>query len=425
MVLDNSSESRSDDLSDDQPPSDGDTYSSSPSTDEEGHVVYNIDINKYPRRIRFLSPFDTTPNDKDPVLREAIHNRIQRMAVILKRNPTVDEVDAMAYWTSRQIAISAYSLPIGITAAVWRTYSTRHTFNFPFYKPDLEKLNPTAFPSSRMSWLSGTLAKQAWHCSRLVAYMAAANLLAGFTVGSYAASVAAVGCMSDKRLQTYGEAMKAQVQTQRGRINNLPNQKVPTANGQHDDNSPSWKSPEDDASPTGGAYQDMDTNYVGDRAGAGQYGRMDGRTSMEDNTREARQNPISQTKSSNDGDVAFPMESEPRDFDMGFDDASPTGGERVTDTQSTGGSAWERIRQQAQTGRSPRSVGPGQKTRNPVAAQEQPANESSSADNYSFSSTDRERQIARDEAQKEFDARVERERRGGDFSSGSGDQKRW
>jgi hypothetical protein len=47
------------------------------------------------------------------------------------------------------------------------------------------------------------------------------------------------------------------------------------------------------------------------------------------------------------------------------------------------------------------------------------------SDDYAFSKETEERSLARDQAQKEFDARVERERRGGDFSSGSGDQKRW
>jgi hypothetical protein len=46
-------------------------------------------------------------------------------------------------------------------------------------------------------------------------------------------------------------------------------------------------------------------------------------------------------------------------------------------------------------------------------------------DSFAFSKTEEERTYAKEEAQKEFDARVERERRGGDFSKGGGDQKRW
>lgn len=46
-------------------------------------------------------------------------------------------------------------------------------------------------------------------------------------------------------------------------------------------------------------------------------------------------------------------------------------------------------------------------------------------DSFTFSKTEEERNLAQIEAQKEFDARVEKERRGGDFSSGNGDQKRW
>jgi hypothetical protein len=36
-------------------------------------------------------------------------------------------------------------------------------------------------------------------------------------------------------------------------------------------------------------------------------------------------------------------------------------------------------------------------------------------DSYSFSNSDEERQLAKTEAQKEFDARIERERQGRDF----------
>lgn len=64
------------------------------------------------------------------------------------------------------------------------------------------------------------------------------------------------------------------------------------------------------------------------------------------------------------------------------------------------GSAWERLRQQATSGK-------------PV----QPARRdtSSSGDSFSFSSTDEDRQLAKAEAQKDFDSRIERERSGEEF----------
>ena len=43
-------------------------------------------------------------------------------------------------------------------------------------------------------------------------------------------------------------------------------------------------------------------------------------------------------------------------------------------------------------------------------------------EDYSFSSADSDRQLAKDEAQKKFDEQVERERQGGDFNK---ENRRW
>ena len=48
---------------------------------------------------------------------------------------------------------------------------------------------------------------------------------------------------------------------------------------------------------------------------------------------------------------------------------------------------------------------------------------SSSEDSFSFSSSDEEKGYAKAEAQREFDERVEKERRGGDFSNDG--RRRW
>jgi hypothetical protein len=45
-------------------------------------------------------------------------------------------------------------------------------------------------------------------------------------------------------------------------------------------------------------------------------------------------------------------------------------------------------------------------------------------DSFSFSQGEEDKQLAKTEAQKEFDARLERERSGKDFDEGSG-RKRW
>jgi len=126
----------------------------------------------------------------------------------------------------------------------------------------------------------------------------------------------------------------------------------------------------------------------------------------------------------------------PGDDPFGVDDASPTGGEgatgqgqgRWTNTHSdTSESAWERIRKgQSPTAHPPadgsedgvNAVGPnepkvgGWPNRASINRHGQDGNKEPGTDSFTFSKSEEERQLARQEAQKEFDAKVEKERAG-------------
>jgi hypothetical protein len=82
------------------------------------------------------------------------------------------------------------------------------------------------------------------------------------------------------------------------------------------------------------------------------------------------------------------------------------------------------VRQGAGRGRQSESGQSQEQSRGWAGVREQ-AQSPTASDDFAFSKENEERSLARTEAQREFDARVERERRGGDFSSGSGNQKRW
>lgn len=83
-----------------------------------------------------------------------------------------------------------------------------------------------------------------------------------------------------------------------------------------------------------------------------------------------------------------------------YDDASPS---------APTASAWDRLRGNALSS-------PGNKS---PSAWSQSQAQQKQGDDFAFSSTDEERQLAKTEAQADFDARVERERRGGDFTQSS------
>lgn len=104
-----------------------------------------------------------------------------------------------------------------------------------------------------------------------------------------------------------------------------------------------------------------------------------------------------------------------------FDDASPVSSSAQNNANS-GGSAWDRIRQQSQQ---PQRRQQQQQQRQWGQQQQQQQQSSewgniddanpqrhSASENYSFSAADEERATAKTQAQKEFDALVERERYG-------------
>ena len=130
------------------------------------------------------------------------------------------------------------------------------------------------------------------------------------------------------------------------------------------------------------------------------------------------------------------MDKEAQSFDDSFDEASTTVRRGMEDTVAVGESAWDRIRRQASgqpagnrgsnwpAGQEQQAPRPGQRAWR-RDSQRHPRERPETGDSISYSKSEEERQLARAEAQKEFDDRVEQERRSGDFSSDNGDQKRW
>jgi hypothetical protein len=100
------------------------------------------------------------------------------------------------------------------------------------------------------------------------------------------------------------------------------------------------------------------------------------------------------------------------------DDMSPTSG--GSDSPFPQESAWDRIRREAASGQSQSPSTPGYS----AEKRQTPRQESAPGDSFTFSATDEERQLAKQDAQKDFDARVERERQGRDFEDSTA-RKKW
>jgi len=423
MVLEDSSAVDTSPLDAGAPPSDDDPYSNS-----QSRAGFHIDRSGFPKPIPIIGPLFGY-NDK--LFSRVLQQKAQVAGTALKRPVNQDEANALAYWTAKQISIFSYGAPLGIAAGWWRAYSTTSTFGFPFWKPNLETFNAEVWPP-RIGLLRGNRAIAAWHATRMLAYGVVGNYVGQILFGSYSMSVSTVGELSDPRLKDYMDAIRQQAQQRRGTLPN-PSRGPAVAHGpqqrdrRHDTT--------EDASPTGGLYGDDGDDSAGfenDTEG----GIAEENLSVQG--RGIRWPQANQTQPLSAGQTG-PSVTQDRSFDP-FDDASPTGEQGVTaDTTPSDGSAWERIRRGAISGsggkpasnwpsaRSPQAPGQGStgswKKQSDAAQRED--RERTTGDSFAFSKADEEQNSAREKAQKEFDARVERERRGGDFSSSGGDQRRW
>lgn len=417
MVLQDASATSTDDsFKDSAPNSDDDPYASSNAT------KYKINSDGFPQPIPILGAwlgYDAQ------LLAKITTQKIAHGSQILRRPMTQEEVDGLAYWAAKQISIYSYSKPLGVAAGAWRCYTTADSFRFPFYKPNPEKFNTQAFPPV-FKILTGSRAVAAWHGLRFLAYGGLGQLLSQMLLGSYSMTVGSVGELGDKRLKSYIEAIRADAERKRGALMGGQG-RAGMGQPQPQAGAGIGGLPQGNASSkvTVGGESDWNTTPNEEP----REGSIEGsRASMQASTPSVTSpTPTSRPRGSGRPVPAQnPVEeSSPQPFGM-FDDASPTGGQgvqadiRAAPAASQGGSAWDRIRRGESLNK---STDPGTRT---AWQKREDARERTSGDNsFAFSKSEGEKSFAREEAQKEFDARVERERRGGDFSKGSGDQRRW
>ena len=290
-------------------------------------------------------------------------------------------------------------------------------------------------------------------------YIGLGWLVTSLALSSYAATVTAVGEMRDQRLETLEKELRDQVRkTMSKRRGDVPVSPPRTDRArpspiQHIDTT---------ADADEGANPTNDDGFFGETEAEERIRLMGNSESRrQEQQQQQRQGGLQRSPpnpfQTSDRQGSFQQdryETQSRRSESSFDDASPTGGAGMmggdTDidndnNSSQSGSAWERIRQNTSPssssdrptntgGREGGGVGEGGawdrlQQRNahglPPSQQRQQqqriSDRDDTTDSFAFSSSESERNYARDEAQKEFDARVEKERAGGDF--GGGDRK--
>ncbi|KAL2162065.1 hypothetical protein VTH06DRAFT_7850 [Thermothelomyces fergusii] len=280
---------------------------------------------------------------------------------------TPPEADALAYHRAKFCSRAAWAPPAVLLTAAYLTYRGRSTFRFPFYSPKPSSFNPMYFPAASRPFLSGPAAVRLWHLVRLGAYALVSQFVVKNVVYSYAQTSAVVGALRDDRLRVLREAMP---QRRQGTVHPHP---PPTADE---------PAPSPDFSPDPQRAREQ--------------------------PRWAQQPPEPQTAPRDDHD------DDDRDDDSYlFDDASPVAPSQRKKTSpsgsrpspAAGGSAWDRIRERARAEEG--AAWSPDRQRDGASAGQQLRGES-----YTYTHADQEKAYAREQAQKEFDAMLERERRG-------------
>lgn len=269
--------------------------------------------------------------------------------------------------------------PISIAATLGCESTTRSKFGFPFYNPNPQKFNFNKFPGVP----EGIMSSWTWHGVRAIAWYAACKLAVGLVVTSYAISVYSANAGSDNRLESYRREIARRAGTVRGGPQPaMPQQSSGQPSQQY--SQPRWE----------------DTASVPESVGWAGSEQSETATSAPVPTQwAATQNPQTGRQNSDNQESYV------------FDDASPVApldqnnsSSRRSTQQS--GSAWDRIRDQAQGARS--QPGSWAKKRQ----DEMTARGVQEGTSYNYSSADEEKSYAKDQAQKEFDEMLERERRG-------------
>lgn len=427
MVLENASEGGSFD-DDGAPASDGDSYNTTSPGGEQGQPIQfeaNIDTSNFPKPIPVIGPL--TGYTKQ-FYSTVLHHRLQTTMQTIERPMSQDEANAVAYWTAKQISVLSYGGPVGVLGAVYRARVTSDRFRFPFFQPDLGSFSKDHFPSPRMAWATGARATFLWHLSRYISYGALGHFFGKLLFVSYSASVTAVGELGDPRLKDMVKTLREKAQKARGQLPNQPRQPGMVDGVQQKDVSSLWKDHRqdigDDTSSADAAYENADesTKEVSRHKSTTPYATM---------PRTPRW-PSQATPAPQDDN---PSRHTPF-FGDEIDDASPTGGRGMLDDTNTTrtGSAWDRVRLQANTQSPNKTPSTWPSAKKTSSSPDQgpwsqgggglgEGQQQQYGGTVTVDSKD-DQQAARELAQREFDARVERERRGGDFNAG-GDQKRW
>ena len=397
------------------------------------------------------------------------------------RHLTDEEVGAFVYYSSKKFqTVSNYWKSAAILAGLmwWRG---RKTFKMPMWRVPKDPSRYDYFPHRSMPLLQGRKANIAWYLQRCGLYIGLAvpvGAMLGFSSGT-AKQVA--GIQHDPRTQVVYKAWRREIDAERAQMRETLKQDGRA--GQPGYQKRPGFPPQQQQQQRSEQTQQQQSQQQNPQGGFGDYSNASAQsdtgilTDSQTRSRDRRQQVSSQSSSDPGDQSTFAMDkvqqgtdkdqdrystytsrdfsgSNDRDrysspqasqqsssssFDWNDDDASPTAGNGPpieSSSPSSSSSAWDRLRQENMRDRSnnyPQQQGQKQSSRwsspsrsptYPTPSSQSGASNSNTGDSFSFSSSDSEKQLAKEQAQRDFDEMIERERRG-EEGGNSGGGRRW
>lgn len=356
---------------------------------------------------------------------------VVRTAMAGKTRLRQEEIDAIADTAARNYNRSAWIRPVaaGITGGI--IYGNRADYRFPLYTPSRSWFNPEVFVTNRVAVLRGNLAKVAWHTIRFSAYfLIIAPATAFFYVSISRTSISAALFRDPRLSRVKKEVMdhmpKNPNQPGRAPQPQAPRQQMDPSDIQRRDESyrrvglppppaedfthmerrsaDQWQSQDAEQSAEWGSEQ-------APRQRGGMFGRWGATPTSQPATQEQPKQP-EQSSLWDDSDL------------LDDDDTSPVSAaarraELAGRSPGQGGSAWDRVRQQAKASASPFARGDRSKgdtawgqLQQDAAPTERDRDRTPPSQSYTYSQSDSEDDAAKRKAQKEFDDMLEAERKG-------------
>ncbi|KAF6807209.1 hypothetical protein CSOJ01_08317 [Colletotrichum sojae] len=390
--------------------------------------------------------------------REAVERFTRSMEDILNgstvglgRHPTQDEVNAICGIIYKQNRTMDIIIPLSFTLGGILAYRGRATWRFPFYQPKFIHFDPSAYPTAQVPFIRGRFARAIWSSTRVVSYSTLSLLGVAPLMFSYTQTVSAATFARDERLRKFREDMKpermASISTQLSSIESLRQQRTKLAGVIRKIEKQLAAFPTEEQITQ--RYDPATAKREIERLRQGREQAQKALTQVHEALAHVNQAIAQKEAGGPEPDVTYqtrdydalsssaeglPSSYRPEyapsqdtaaaetrpgggwgqqnsgwgktDSDGLDDDASPVAPAERSSAQSSStptgtGSAWERLRRSSQK--------PSRSTDDAWSQQNQP---DSSATDYSYEKADAERASEKEKAQREFDAMLERERRG-------------